>query len=71
MGAKVEEHLSKRLTHIFAISWDVLKQKIDSERLASFKGVSFVSLCSLPVLPPPPPKKERYSSEAVVRGEFK
>lgn len=42
MGAKIEEHLSKRLTHIFAMSWDALKQKIDSERLASFKGIILV-----------------------------
>ncbi|KAJ8451683.1 hypothetical protein Cgig2_018317 [Carnegiea gigantea] len=38
MGAKIEEQLSKRVTHIFAENWDALKQKIDSERLANFRG---------------------------------
>jgi len=40
MGANIEEQLSKRVTHIFAENWDALKQKIDSERLANFRGVS-------------------------------
>ena len=44
MGAKIEEQLSKRVTHIFAENWDALQKTIDSERLANFRGVSsFVS----------------------------
>lgn len=42
MGAKIEEHPSKRLTHIFAMTWDAHKQNIDSELLASFKGIILV-----------------------------
>lgn len=38
MGAKIEEYLSKRVTHIFAMNWDALIQKVDSERLTGFKG---------------------------------
>ncbi|KNA08534.1 hypothetical protein SOVF_161430 isoform B [Spinacia oleracea] len=38
MGAKVEGYLSKRVTHIFAMNWDALKRKIDSQRLSTFKG---------------------------------
>ncbi|XP_021747836.1 DNA polymerase lambda-like [Chenopodium quinoa] len=38
MGAKIEGYLSKRVTHIFAMNLNALKQKIDSERLSTFKG---------------------------------
>ncbi|CAO2829204.1 unnamed protein product [Amaranthus hypochondriacus] len=38
MGAKIEDHFSKRVTHIFSMNWNALKQKIDSDRLSNFKG---------------------------------
>ena len=47
MGAKIEDYFSKRVTHIFAMNWNALKQKIDSDRLSNFKGVSFYCLASL------------------------
>lgn len=39
MGAKIEGYLSKKVTHIFAMNLNALKQKIDSKRLSTFKGV--------------------------------
>ncbi|XP_057247177.1 DNA polymerase lambda isoform X2 [Beta vulgaris subsp. vulgaris] len=38
MGAKIEGYLSKKVTHIFAMNLNALKQKIDSKRLSTFKG---------------------------------
>lgn len=40
MGATIEERLTKRVTHIFAMNPDSLLQQIDGERLSRFKGVS-------------------------------
>lgn len=40
MGASIEERLSKTVSHVFASSSDALRQKVDGERLARFKGVS-------------------------------
>ncbi|XP_057528832.1 DNA polymerase lambda isoform X2 [Amaranthus tricolor] len=42
MGAKIEDYFSKRVTHIFAMNWNALKQKIDSDRLSNFKGIILV-----------------------------
>ncbi|TYK15577.1 DNA polymerase beta isoform X2 [Cucumis melo var. makuwa] len=39
MGASIEERLSKMVSHIFASSSDALLEKVDSARLARFKGV--------------------------------
>ncbi|XP_022151135.1 DNA polymerase lambda isoform X2 [Momordica charantia] len=39
MGASIEERLSKTVSHVFASSSDALRQKVDGERLARFKGV--------------------------------
>lgn len=44
MGASIEERLSKMVSHIFASSSDALLEKVDSARLARFKGVSPVFL---------------------------
>ncbi|KAK9707345.1 hypothetical protein RND81_07G191000 [Saponaria officinalis] len=38
MGATIEGYLSKRVTHIFAMTLDALHHKIDSQRLLTFKG---------------------------------
>ncbi|KAK7380721.1 hypothetical protein VNO78_33237 [Psophocarpus tetragonolobus] len=38
MGAVVEERLSKRVTHVFALNSDALLQHLDKERLSHFKG---------------------------------
>ncbi|XP_060671610.1 DNA polymerase lambda isoform X2 [Ziziphus jujuba] len=38
MGATIEERLTKRVTHIFAMNPDSLLQQIDGERLSRFKG---------------------------------
>ncbi|KAA0034342.1 DNA polymerase beta isoform X1 [Cucumis melo var. makuwa] len=38
MGASIEERLSKMVSHIFASSSDALLEKVDSARLARFKG---------------------------------
>lgn len=43
MGATIEERLSKKVTHVFAMDLEALLQQIDRERLARFKGVSSVS----------------------------
>ena len=43
-GAKIENYLSKRVTHIFAMNWDALRRKIDPKRLTTFTGVSACSL---------------------------
>lgn len=40
MGATIEERLTKRVTHIFAMNPDALLQQVDGERLSRFKGVS-------------------------------
>lgn len=40
MGATIEERLTKRVTHIFAMNRDALLQQVDAERLSRFKGVS-------------------------------
>ncbi|RDX97331.1 DNA polymerase lambda [Mucuna pruriens] len=38
MGAVLEERLSKRVTHIFALHSEALLQQLDTERLSRFKG---------------------------------
>ncbi|KAF3441409.1 hypothetical protein FNV43_RR15323 [Rhamnella rubrinervis] len=38
MGATIEERLTKRVTHIFAMNPDALLQQVDGERLSRFKG---------------------------------
>ncbi|KAL2940305.1 DNA polymerase lambda [Bienertia sinuspersici] len=38
MGAQIEGNLSKRVTHILAMNWGALKQKVDTKRLSNFKG---------------------------------
>ncbi|OMO50383.1 hypothetical protein COLO4_38096 [Corchorus olitorius] len=38
MGAKIETQLSNKVTHIFAISSDVLLQHVDTDQLVRFKG---------------------------------
>ncbi|XXG55406.1 hypothetical protein AAC387_Pa03g3084 [Persea americana] len=38
MGATIEDYLSKKVTHIFAMNSNALLQKLDRERLMSFKG---------------------------------
>ncbi|CAJ1953329.1 unnamed protein product [Sphenostylis stenocarpa] len=38
MGAVIEERLSKRVTHVFAMNSDVLLQQLDRDRLSRFKG---------------------------------
>ncbi|XP_031285345.1 DNA polymerase lambda isoform X1 [Pistacia vera] len=38
MGATIEERLSKKVTHVFAMDLEALLQQIDRERLARFKG---------------------------------
>lgn len=40
MGAKIDDYLSKKVTHIFAMNSNALLQKLDHERLMSFEGVS-------------------------------
>lgn len=39
MGATIEDHLTKRVTDIFAMTADALHQQLDGNRLARFKGV--------------------------------
>lgn len=41
MGASIEDRLSKKVTHVFAMNSDALLKKIGRERLSSFRGVSF------------------------------
>ena len=42
MGATTEDHLSKRVTHVFAADSNALLQQVDREQLRHFKkGVSF------------------------------
>ena len=43
MGAVIEERLSKRVTHIFAIDSDTLLRQFDNDRLSRFKGVAYFS----------------------------
>lgn len=43
MGATIEERLSKKVTHVFAMDLEALLQQIDGESLARFKGVSSIS----------------------------
>ncbi|XP_073306040.1 DNA polymerase lambda isoform X1 [Primulina huaijiensis] len=38
MGAKIEDRLSKKVTHIFAADFNSLRRKIDQERLNRFEG---------------------------------
>ncbi|KAI4314278.1 hypothetical protein L6164_027203 [Bauhinia variegata] len=38
MGAVIEERLSKRVTHVFAMDSDTLLDQLDNERLSRFKG---------------------------------
>ncbi|XP_041015457.1 DNA polymerase lambda isoform X1 [Juglans microcarpa x Juglans regia] len=38
MGAAIEERLSKRVTHVFAMNSDALLKQVDAERLTRFKG---------------------------------
>ncbi|XP_044489598.1 DNA polymerase lambda isoform X2 [Mangifera indica] len=38
MGATIEERLSKKVTHVFAMDLEALLQQIDRESLARFKG---------------------------------
>lgn len=40
MGATIEDYLSKKVTHIFAMNSNALLQKLDRKRLMSFKGVN-------------------------------
>lgn len=40
MGASIEEHLTKKVTHILAVSPKALLERVGSEKLANFKGVS-------------------------------
>lgn len=44
MGAEIEERLSKRVTHVFAMNSEALLKQVGTERLARFKGVS-LSFC--------------------------
>ncbi|GMH20701.1 hypothetical protein Nepgr_022542 [Nepenthes gracilis] len=37
-GAVIEESLSKRVTHIFAMNWGALQKQVGDRRLAHFKG---------------------------------
>lgn len=41
MGAAIEERLSKRVTHVFAMDSHTLFNGLDRERLSHFKGVSY------------------------------
>lgn len=41
MGATVEDHFSKRVTHILAMNSKALLEKVGSETSMRFKGVSF------------------------------
>ena len=43
MGAAIEERLSKRVTHVFAINSEALLKQVAAERLERFKGVSLSS----------------------------
>jgi hypothetical protein len=47
MGAEIEERLSKRVTHVFAMNSDAILKQVGTERLARFKGVSFPFYLSL------------------------
>lgn len=47
MGAEIEERLSKRVTHVFAMNSEALLKQVGTERLARFKGVSFPFYLSL------------------------
>ncbi|XWS68945.1 hypothetical protein CRYUN_Cryun04dG0136900 [Craigia yunnanensis] len=38
MGAKIETHLSKKVSHVFAMSSDALFHHVDKDQLARFKG---------------------------------
>ncbi|XP_059448061.1 DNA polymerase lambda isoform X2 [Corylus avellana] len=38
MGAEIEERLSKRVTHVFAMNSEALLKQVGTERLARFKG---------------------------------
>lgn len=40
MGASIEEHLTKKVTHMLAVSPKALLERVGSEKLANFKGVS-------------------------------
>lgn len=42
MGAVIEERLSKRVTHVFAMDSNALLRQLDRERLSRFNGVSFM-----------------------------
>ena len=47
MGAAIEERLSKRVTHVFAINSEALLKQVTTERLERFKGVSLSSCLSV------------------------
>ncbi|XP_058192903.1 DNA polymerase lambda isoform X5 [Rhododendron vialii] len=51
MGASIEDRLSKKVTHVFAMNSDSLLKQIGRERLSRFKGVG-TSDSSLPYSPP-------------------
>lgn len=40
MGARVEDQLSKKVTHVFAANSNAILQQVDNERLKHFTGVS-------------------------------
>ncbi|THG23886.1 hypothetical protein TEA_004073 [Camellia sinensis var. sinensis] len=41
MGASIEDRLSKKVTHVFAMNSEALLQQIGRQRLSRFKGVSY------------------------------
>ena len=47
MGPAIEERLSKRVTHLFAMNSEALLKQVAAERLERFKGVSLSSCLSV------------------------
>ena len=47
MGPAIEERLSKRVTHLFAMNSEALLKQVATERLERFKGVSLSSCLSV------------------------